>query len=133
MIKELFIPYTESLELKKLGFEEECFGYYNHYPPKNNHPRGLVRSQNFQDHNGENEGDDLICSAILYQQAFDFFRKKYNWHVTIKIDDKSYYFYDCISNKIGRHDRTIQQKHVETYEEAKLECLRKLIKICQEQ
>jgi hypothetical protein len=24
-----FVPYQESLELKKLGFDEPCFGYYS--------------------------------------------------------------------------------------------------------
>ncbi len=29
MTKE-FIPYQEALELKSIGFDEECFGYYNY-------------------------------------------------------------------------------------------------------
>ena len=27
MMKE-FVPYNEALELRKLGFDEPCFGYY---------------------------------------------------------------------------------------------------------
>ena len=133
MITELFTPYTESLELKKLGFEEECFGYYNHHPPRNNHPRGLIRSKTFQDHNAETEGDDLICSAILYQQAFDFFRKKYNID---KVIGSSYnlrktYFFRIETSPTNGYQYF--QGEFKTYEEARLECLRKLIKICREQ
>ena len=28
-IENNFVPYQESLELKELGFDEECFGYHN--------------------------------------------------------------------------------------------------------
>jgi len=126
MTKE-FIPYEQALALKELGFDESCLAYYNNYKPKNNHPRGLVISGN-QDHNIETEGDNLICSAPLYQQAFRWFREKY------RLDGKPEYFlnnfYCFIINDMKQED-TSRRLFTEfpSYEEAELECLKKLIKI----
>jgi hypothetical protein len=136
---ELFVPYAESLELKKLGFDEPCLAFYDIlYNGITQEYYGKLQLGRSPEHlQSEKQmlyifGQQKLL-APLWEQAFDFFRKKYNWYTSIKIDDKSYYFYDCISNKVGKHDRTIQRKHVKTYEEARLECLRKLIEICQEQ
>lgn len=79
-MKHLFIPYEIALKLKELGFNEECFGFYNNHPPKNHHPRGLV-IEGHQDHNEETEDDDLICSAPLYQQVVDWLRDKHGIEV----------------------------------------------------
>jgi hypothetical protein len=113
-----FIPYEQALALKELGFDEPCFGYY--MADKNIDTFLVIEKC---------KNVSWLILAPLYQQAFRWFREKYNWHVDIKIDDKSCYFYDCISNKIGKHDRVIQREHSKTYEEAELACLIKLIEI----
>ena len=59
MTKE-FVPYELSLELKQIGFDEPCFGYYNTDPIFKNPPFNL--SKPF-DH-------EWCLLAPLYQQAF---------------------------------------------------------------
>jgi hypothetical protein len=67
-----FIPYEQALTLKELGFDEPCFGWFT-----DTHLRiGFVESKHVQ---GENE-----ILAPLYQQAFRWFREKYNIHYAMK-------------------------------------------------
>ena len=76
MIKE-FIPYEQALELKELGFDEPCFMLYNpdgHY--LDNGCTNTVLTQ-------LNGGSNIVCSAPLYQQAFRFFREKYEFTYSI--------------------------------------------------
>lgn len=89
-----FIPYEQALELKELGFDEECLDYY----------------------------------PILWQQAFRWFREKYqlvhsvlqvgsDWHKTLEFTysiDGAIYIKECCTK---------------TYEEAELACLKQLIEI----
>lgn len=127
-IEKEFIPYEQALALKELGFRESCFAYYNNHSPKNNHQRGFIISQHsVQDHNEETEGDDLICSAPLYQQAFRWFREKYELSHSIEshFTDEWFYFYKIE----GKYRRYNEIQDFNTYEEAELECLKKLIEI----
>ena len=141
-----FIPYNEALELKELGFDEPCLAYHNNHEPKNNHPRGLVVSGN-QDHNIETEGDNLICSAPLYQQAFRWFREKYGIKHFIAdfIDDKTgiEWDYEIVIigtdlDEIGNYKPLVdystddETRKFKSYEEAELACLIKLIEIVKE-
>jgi len=59
MTKE-FVPYQEALELKQLGFDETCFGYWNIDPYLPNPTFNLVKPF---DH-------EWCIPAPLYQQAF---------------------------------------------------------------
>lgn len=95
-----FIPYEEALALKELGFDEECLGWF--------------RDKLFT---LEEKGDYFVLyglEAPLYQQAFRWFREKYGLHHNISNDKFGYY-----TNE-GKFD---------TYEQAELTCLRKLIEI----
>jgi len=127
-----FVPYQESLELKELGFDEECFGYYNFHKPIGNSPRGFCRGINIQDHNCENEGDDLICSAVLFQQAFRWFREKYQLDSFCRTLDSSSNSYWKISKLYDDGNIKGYSGFHKSYEEAELELLRQLIKIVQE-
>ena len=72
MYKE-FIPYEQALELKELGFDEECLGYHNVDPYLPNPTFNLVIPF---DH-------EWCLPAPLYQQAFRFFREKYEFTYSI--------------------------------------------------
>ena len=140
-----FIPYEQALALKELGFDESCLAYYNNYKPKNNHPRGLVISGN-QDHNIETEGDNLICSAPLYQQAFRWFREKYDLVIEpcvpfqrlysteedhFEILEFGYRIYSFDQYRGGLRDKIEWDGYDNSNEEeAELECLKKLIEMC---
>jgi len=120
-----FIPYTEALVLKELGFDEPCFGYYNC-----ERDFMLVQGKlNF-----------LTCEVArpLYSQAFRWFRDKYklfpDFHKN-ELTDK--YRYNEIKNTETYevlYDSMDYYFNVEfdTYEEAELACLKKLISIVKE-
>jgi len=121
-----FIPYEQALQLKELGFDEPCFGWF--------------RTIDFKEYFLETELDleeeftDLInsnftegaCSALLYQQAFTWFREKYGYYPLIEMSEQFKKWLSRICNidgstyAIGVHA---------TYEKAELECLNKLIEI----
>jgi hypothetical protein len=97
--------------LKELGFDESCLKSY-----------GIDGLLNQNDHS-------LYLSAPLYQQAFRWFREKYDLHenVGIKHFIEKTYCYSIVSTSIPHyiHDKS----HFASYEEAELECLNKLIEI----
>lgn len=71
-IEKQFIPYEQALKLKELGFNEECFGYYN-----------------MINHSGEFkfdiriwENSDDYIEAPLWQQAIDWHCIKTNSIIT---------------------------------------------------
>jgi hypothetical protein len=64
-----FIPYEQALELKELGFNEQCIGEY--YLPFSQHLVG-IKITNIKD-NG----------SPLYQQAFRWLREKYEFTYSI--------------------------------------------------
>jgi len=113
-----FIPYELALELKELGFDESCLGWF-----KNNE---LTTSFNDLYTNPKERGKRFeIIKAILYQQAFRWFREKYNLKFHIREDNWNNWcsVYILISDE---HERVGDYL---TYEEAELECLKKLIQI----
>ena len=115
-----FINYTEALALKELGFDEPCFGWYAHngvytgYSIKNSTINELNMIKN-------------SCSAPLYQQAFRWFREKKINSIVQEYAFKNYMF--SIDDGINRDVEVIGYN---TYEEAELECLKKLIEIVKE-
>ena len=116
-----FIPYNEALELKELGFNEPCFGkfYFNQLEIG-----GVWTNNDFK------EDPDVFISAPLYQQAFRWFREKYKIHIVINltiIDNWYFELYD-LNDKRNAEIKT-NENEFETYGEAELECLKKLIEI----
>jgi hypothetical protein len=114
-----FVPYEEALSLKELGFDEFCFGYYgveNEFvldTMKNTSPNYSRRG---------------FTSAPLYQQAFRWFREKYELYAWVKIE----YEYGGITPTYyitGKRQGDIAGGAFKTYKEAELECLKKLIEI----
>jgi hypothetical protein len=114
-MKNEFIPYEQALALKGLGFDEPCLAFYNER-------QTLLSDMTF----GFEETDFLYtqydmdkaqCIAPLYQQAFRWFREKHGLRHFIEFDD-------------GHYDPVAQSSlvyHCDTYEEAELACLNKLI------
>jgi hypothetical protein len=117
-----FIPYKQTLELKELGFDEPCYGYYVELK---NPQEGLLKI-------GLN--DDFL-QAPTFSQAFRWFREKYSLHADIgeesdwEENNESWSF-DIYKYKLGNNDAMISNcKTFNTYEEAELACLIKLIEI----
>ena len=123
-MKKEFIPYEQALQLKELGFDEPCFGLYA--PPSKTvflHHYGLLRAK-----------EQVL--APLYQQAFRWFREKYNFVGTILGDGfngelKGYYYSITEQGWINYYESIDDGKWYDTYEETELACLIKLIEIVQ--
>jgi hypothetical protein len=126
-----FVPYKQALSLKELGFNEPCLNLYHKdarqlmYKPID----GVVMIK-IDNHNKTNH-----CSAPTFSQTFRWFREKYKlvnyieyyaeWNFEIfRIDDKIAEVQDDVNV-----DYTFKGG---TYEEAELECLKKLIEIVKE-
>jgi hypothetical protein len=122
-----FIPYEQALALKELGFDEPCFSYYledGTWVPASYSKESTVYPSN----------SDLLsewCSAPLYQQAFRWFKEKYEIYSWVKVE----YEYGGITPTYyitGKRQDDIAGGSFNTYEEAELECLKKLIQIIKE-
>jgi hypothetical protein len=118
-----FTPYKEALVLKELGFEEPCLG---NFADDENHTLFT---------NGNRPGK---TNAPTYSQAFRFFREKYKLQPSVN----SFCFEEYSFNIMGNRNEIlypIQHKllndgkknpwEFDTYEEAELACVRKLIEI----
>jgi len=128
-MKELFAPYKESLELKELGFNEPCLGRYQ----EDDNLIQYYTSPYIIDKNINRT--NFFTLAPLYQQAFDWIRNTYRLHSTIDIGVKGFYYtyryyYDSINNVYDIEPYTDKLIFFDTYEKARLACLKKLIEIC---
>jgi hypothetical protein len=124
-----FIEYNEALSLKELGFDEPCFSKFN---------KGVFQINSLgggQNYNDGSFGVNLI-SAPLYQQAFRWFREKYNLQCWVETTGSKRYScrYDGNDDTGKRwvgylRDDLGNILFYNTYEESELECLKKLIEI----
>jgi hypothetical protein len=118
-LKKEFIPYEQSLALKQLGFDKPCFGAW-------------VNNELFITEKEKPKTQSLSinqCTAPLYQQAFRWFREKYGLFAEIKpyliVGTDWWYKISDRNNSSGLP----YEVEFETYEEAELACLIKLIEI----
>ena len=123
-----FIPYEEALALKELGFDERCFGRFN---PDND----LVISHT-ETYNTDFR-KTLFTQAPTFSQAFRWFRDKHglvSW-ISFRIDLKKKYLWYItdVKNIAARDGDYIFDILIESYEEAELACLKKLIVLLKSQ
>ena len=123
-----FIPYEQALELKELGFDEQCLALYD--------LDGKITIEFVNWDNAINRKDNYLISAPLYQQAFRWFREKYNIECYVNCywseEDSSKRAYYANYNYGSDVFFTID-KNFKSNEEAELECLKKLIEIVKNQ
>ena len=114
-----FIPYEEALALKELGFDELCFGFYNNAD-------GNVWIKHTVDESIKSiyTGD---FEAPLYQQAFRWFREKYNLYSYVEAYGERFIYQ--IKPHILKHYNEGENYVFDTPEETHLACLKKLIEI----
>lgn len=114
-IEKEFVPYTESLELKELGFDEPCLAYYN---KKELFSFAQVCNEPIKGH--YIKMSNRLCTPT-FSQAFRWFREKHKL------------FAPVTTNGLGQYDFRIglewSGRIWDTYEEAELACLDKLIEI----
>jgi len=134
-MEEQFCTPEIALELNELGFNEPCIAYFLN---KNfgmlfqagTYSNGFkVVNQNYIN-STTNAGIGTIL-APLWQQAIDFFREKYNWHIIINANDLTSYapmvneLDDC-SCLIS----VVPYKIYSTFEEAREQVILKCIELC---
>jgi hypothetical protein len=115
-----FIPYEQALALKELGFDEPCFGWYEH---NGNfyycYQEGLVPPS---------PSKKLIkgcCLCPTFSQAFRWFREKgYHCGIIPRYDEFHYFIKDFVNDK--EYDDVY---NISSYEEAELACLENIIVI----
>jgi hypothetical protein len=116
-----FVSYELALRMKQLGFDEPCFGYYD-MGQKFNFPGCTMNNRNFI--------NLKTTMAPLFQQAFRWFREKYDLHYQLIpfFSDKESHAVDYYLT-IAQHRPPTQ---VKTFEEAELACIEKLIEIVEQ-
>ena len=142
-MKKEFIPYEQALALKELGFDEPCFTYYGNISQALFGFKGNIefRTNTLLDNS---HGKNIVSSAPTFSQAFRWFREKCNLNFTIitnyaKVNSKMIKSYRVgiivVKNNIidsyflrPENDK-LSFIEFTTYEEAELECLKKLIEI----
>ena len=105
-----FIPYVQALELKELGFDIPSVSGYSYAGPF-----------------------ELLTNAILYQQAFRWFREKHGLFgcIDLQVCNPSHWFIRIDKIEINDYLYHSEDENIQysTYEEAELACLIKLTEI----
>jgi hypothetical protein len=130
-----FVPFDVAFKLKELGFDEPCFGRYD----------GDGKNKGKIWYEMPNSGQDTIpvgdVLAPLFQQVFRWFRDKYGLKHDIDDDnkgDKFYYKIKSITDKFDNYDdvsfiirkeKDWSKIELSSYEDAEIECIKKLIEI----
>jgi len=129
-MKKDFIPYEQALALKELGFDEPCFGGY--YSNQDNVNLWFFKEAKNSDRDERvREG---FATAPTYSQAFRWFREKHNILATV-YSNASGYLYEWSDSVGGTHRGWSDYEGPNdggvwnTYEEAELACLKKLIEL----
>jgi hypothetical protein len=120
-----FISYKQALALKELGFDEPCFAWYH---------KGKLTFNELYNLPDINE-NTRNTSAPLYQQAFRWFREKHNLLGGV-YSNASGWAWEIHDNIGGTHRFSseytgdcLESGMFTSFEEAELECLKKLIEI----
>ena len=83
-----FVPHHLALKLKELGFDKPCIAWYLTDEPTEPLPYPVV---SFEFKNFNTDADRM--SIPLWQQAFDWFREKFNYHHSIQS-------YHCVNKEL---------------------------------
>ncbi len=125
-MEENFATYNQALALKELGFDEPCFGWYEH---NGNfyycYQEGLVPPR---------PSKKLIkgcCLAPLKQQVFKWFRKNHSINGIVSYYGKGQWNIEILDYK-GNELIQIEDNTFWSYEEAESACIDKLIELIKE-
>ena len=118
-----FVPYELAVKLKELGFNEPCLTCYDKLEMIASH------SKNVFDYKNYNTSGYMVSRPKL-SQAFKWFREKHDLPSNLELLESGwdYVIYTDVIEEINYGDGPFQ-----TYEEAELACLIKLIEIVEQQ
>ena len=120
-----FVPYQLALDMKSIGFNEPCFGYYNELGNFNLEIDKTNASCNKPGMYGK------YCTKLTFSQAFGFFREEHGLHSYIErlISGAFIYKIDWFQNEEDKHNKIVWECKSYSYEETRLELLKKLIQL----
>ena len=126
-----FVHYDLALELKKLGFKEKCLAAYCGEPE--------IRFRVLEKNTFINDKSSWVTTP-LWQQAFDWFRYVMlldnfiipYWFIDGEYKVKKYTYSIEPSNRFDEYFDCDSDEY-DTYKDAELECLKKLIELAKEQ
>ena len=137
-----FVPYDRSLRLKVLGFDEPCLLHVTHYGEmketrsslwmfngylaEGNDDEKITIDYEFPNHPSNKEEYWKEINIPTFSQAFRWFREKYGLVFNL-VGSGPYYPSIALTYVDG--DSDIELYEFDTYEEAELACLDKLIEI----
>ena len=120
-MKNEFVPYQQTTELKQLGFDQPCFAVYEDKKWQ------LVESKNSMSYELCLKTDTFPVPT--FSQAFRWFREKYGYYADLFVDDdKTFGFMISSFTEEGVLEKPITRQ-INSHEEAELKCLIKLIEI----
>jgi hypothetical protein len=105
-----FVPYELALRMKQLGFDKTCFGFYDLW----DNSKAI----------GGNYPCDGTNSAPLYQQAFRWFREKYEFTYSIGKTNIAVIHYGPTTQLLQNND---------SYEAAELAAIKWFIDVAKQQ
>ena len=120
-----FVPYELAVKLKALKFDEPCFGYYHVCD-------GYTKGYAFCYFNeAQRYESDTAVLAPTFSQAFRWFREKHQLYCGI-LTEYSYGGQLHAYHITGKRQGDVSIGGFNTYEEAELACLTKLIEIVEQ-
>jgi hypothetical protein len=134
-VNKEFIPYELALELKQLGFDEDCFTFYQVEYHENSpimvDDNDQYLSTGFRTcKNSEIPSHYISCPT--FSQAFRWFREKHNLRCQINyiggLINKTTWWDISVIGHYNTDPKEWEMKY-QPYEEAELACLKKLIEI----
>ena len=125
---EHFLTYEQSLEVKKLGFDEATICVYNSY----GHLKGVISSSVDGDYIRKEKYEDRL-PAPLKSQFFQWAREKKLSDSCIcryqSRDDGGVYYYYVINHDFGVEETKHYKEGFYSYEEAEDACINEIIEI----
>ena len=121
-----FIPFELAVKLKALGFDKPCFGYYDHQIKELDTISSDVCERLCK--------HDTHIKAPTFSQSFKWFREKHGLigqpiPLSTSYPGKvTHYGWSIVSNQ-NSNDWENEDDGFKTYEDAEIECLKKLIEI----
>lgn len=114
-----FVGYNLAKELKDMGFDEDCLGFYYYIKTP------MLTLCEPELYNKLEKHNLTLLKAPLWSQVFRWFMKKHNLMGIIDYDEtekKFYYYINTMDNK-----EINWSKSFKSYDEAEVECLKRLI------
>jgi len=113
-----FIPYHQAVELKLLGFNEKCAAHYLDHDDL---------ELKWEKYRNLSINESRLVQAPMYQQAFRFFREKYNLRYSIGATNICVYHVP-----IKNYHTTGMIQDCKSYHEAELKCIDTFIEIAKQ-